>query len=185
MTRSEIVLIGPVGVGKSTVSALLAKKTGLPQVSMDDLLFAYMSEVGFDERHWKQIMEKQGKPGAYRYLRVFGAHAVERLVHGHKDCVFDFGGGGVMGEFPDEFSRITEALRPFANVILLLPSEDKVESLQFLYDRMKIKPSGWTILEHLVFHPSHHLLAKQTVYTKNKNPLQICEEILQLPSVIK
>jgi len=178
--RKEIVLIGPVGIGKSTVSALLSQRLGLPKISMDDLIFGYMAEVGFSESHWKEIMEKQGKPGAYRYLKVFGSHGVTRLLESHEDCIFDFGGGGVMGEFPDEFARMQAALKPFPNVILLLPTEDKAESLQFLYDRMKIKPDGWTILEHLIFHPSHELLAKQIVYTKGKKPEQVCEEILLL-----
>ncbi|MGE0526865.1 MAG: AAA family ATPase, partial [Bdellovibrionales bacterium] len=119
MIRKEIVIIGPVGVGKTTVSKLLSEKLGVPRVSMDDTLFKYMAEVGFDEGHWKSIMEKQGKPGAYRYLRVFGSHAVKRLLEDHQNCIFDFGGGGVMGEFPDEFTRIKEELAKFENVVFL------------------------------------------------------------------
>ncbi len=180
LPRKEIVLIGPVGVGKSSVSTYLSKRVGLPKVSMDDLLFGYMAEVGFSEAHWKEIMEKQGKPGAYRYLKVFGSHGVKRLLESHKECIFDFGGGGVMGEFPDEFERTKLALKSFANVILLMPSADKAESLQFLYDRMKLKPDGWTILEHLVYHPTHELLAKHIVYTKDKSPEQVGEEILRV-----
>lgn len=38
-----------------------------------------------------------------------------------------------MGEFPDEFSRITEALAPFKNVVLLIPAADKAESLRFVH----------------------------------------------------
>ncbi len=34
-TRSEIILIGPVSVGKSTIGNLLSKSLGLEQVSMD------------------------------------------------------------------------------------------------------------------------------------------------------
>lgn len=35
--KSDIILIGPIGAGKSTVGALLADRLGLPQCSMDDL----------------------------------------------------------------------------------------------------------------------------------------------------
>lgn len=177
--RKEIILIGPVGVGKTTVSKVLSERLGIPRVSMDETLFQYMAEVGFDESHWKAIMEKQGKPGAYRYLRVFGSHAVKRLLEDHRDCVFDFGGGGVMGEFPDEFARITEELAKFENVVFLIPSPDKGESLQFLYDRFNFKPEGWTILEHLVFHSSHEKLANHVVYVKDRTPEEIADTVLR------
>lgn len=95
--RSEIILIGPVGVGKTTVSKLLAEKLSIPKVSMDDVLFNYFREVGFDENHWKLISEKLGRPAAYRYLKVFGSYGVKRILEDHHDCVFDFGGGGVTG----------------------------------------------------------------------------------------
>ncbi len=181
--RNEIVLIGPVGVGKTTTAKLLAEKLSIPHVAMDLLLEKYMREVGYSETHWREIVEKQGKPAGYRYLKVFGSHAVRRLLDDHRNCVFDFGGGGVTGEFPDEWERIQSALAPFRNVVFLIPAEDKKESLQFLYNRMKINPEGWTILEHLVYLPSHELLAKHTVYTKGKTPQEIANEILRLPLV--
>jgi shikimate kinase len=181
--RGEIVLIGPVGVGKTTVSKLLSERLGIPKVSMDDILFGYFREVGFDEAHWKLIAEKLGKPAAYRYLKVFGSYGVKRILEDSRDCIFDFGGGGVMGEFPDEFVAMKAALAEFENVVFLIPSPEKTESLQFLYDRLKIKANGWTILEHLVFHPSHETLAKHVVYTKDKSPEQVCEEILKIPTV--
>ncbi len=150
---------------------------------MDDVLFNYFREVGFNESHWKEISEKLGRPAAYRYLKVFGSHGVKRIVEEYRDCVFDFGGGGVTGEFPDEFESIKSALSDFKNVIFLIPTNDKSESLRYLYDRMKINPPGWTILEHLVFHHAHDELAKHTIFVKDKLPEQVCDEILDLASV--
>lgn len=176
--RREFVIIGPAGVGKTTVSKLLAERLDVPKVSMDDVLFGYFREVGFDEDHWKHIAEKLGKPAAYRYLKVFGSYGVKRILEDNQNCVFDFGGGGVMGEFPDEFAAMKTALSEFENVVFLIPAPDKKESLRFLYDRLKINPPGWTILEHLVFHPTHEELAKHTVYVKGKTPEQVCDDIL-------
>jgi hypothetical protein len=140
--RKEIVLIGPVGVGKTTVSKLLSERLNIPKVTMDDVLFGYFREVGFDEAHWRLIREKLGGPGAYRYLKVFGSYGVKRILEDHRNCIFDFGGGGVMGEFPDEFEAVKTALADFKNVVLLIPTKDKAESLRLLYDRNNWKPTG-------------------------------------------
>ncbi len=181
--RKEIVLIGPPTVGKSTVSKVLAEKLDIPKVSMDDVLFGYFREVGFDENHWKLIREKLGPSAAYRYLKVFGSYGVKRILESHHNCIFDFGGGGVMGDFPDEFAAMKAMLTDFGNVVFLIPAHDKKESLQYLYDRLKINPPGWTILEHIVFHPSHDELAKHIVYVKDKTPEQISDDILKIPSI--
>jgi shikimate kinase len=178
MPRNEPILIGPVGVGKTTTSKLLAERLGVPRVSMDEVLFKYMAEAGFDENHWKHVMEKLGRTAGYRYLKVFGAYGVKRILEEHKDCVFDFGGGGVIGDFPDEFERIKQLLGEFENVVFLIPSENKADSLKFLYERLKIQTTGWTILEHLVYHPSHDELAKHKVFVAGRTPEEVCELIL-------
>ncbi|MGE0632482.1 MAG: shikimate kinase [Pseudobdellovibrionaceae bacterium] len=176
--RMEPVIIGPPTVGKTTVSKLLAEKMGLPCVSMDDILFSYFKEVGFDEDHWKLIAEKLGRPAAYRYLKVFGSYGVRRILESHKNCVFDFGGGGVTGEFPDEFAAMKSLLGNFKNVVFLIPTPDKKESLQYLYNRLGITPSGWTLLEHFIYHHAHDELANHVIYVKDKSPEQICDEVL-------
>jgi shikimate kinase len=46
---SDIILIGPIGAGKSTVGSLLAVQLGLPQCSMDERRWHYYKEIGYDE----------------------------------------------------------------------------------------------------------------------------------------
>jgi shikimate kinase len=181
--RNELIIIGPPTIGKTTVSKLLAEKLNIPRISMDDLLFTYFKEVGFDENHWKLIAEKLGRPAAYRYLKVFGSYGVKRMLESHQNCVFDFGGGGVTGEFPDEYSAMKASLNDFKNVVFLIPTPDKKESLQYLYKRLNINPPGWTILEHIIFHQAHEDFAKHTIYVKDKSPMQICDEILKVTSI--
>lgn len=180
MRRLEPILIGPPTVGKTTVSKLLAERLGRPRVAMDDLLFSYFAEKGFSESHWKEIAEKLGRPAAYRYLKVFGSYGVKRLLESHKDCVFDFGGGGVTGEFPDEKAEMKAALAPFRHVIYLIPEKDKAASLKYLYQRLGINPPGWTLLEHMVNLTDHDELATRVVFVRDKTPAQICEEVAAL-----
>lgn len=44
--RSDPIVIGPVGAGKTTVSALLAEALDVPHVKMDRLRLGYYAELG-------------------------------------------------------------------------------------------------------------------------------------------
>jgi hypothetical protein len=84
--KQEIIVIGPIGAGKSTQARLLSERLGLPRCSMDDVRWSYYKEIGYDEALAKQISAKDGFLGLYRYWKPFEAHAVERLLAEHHDC---------------------------------------------------------------------------------------------------
>lgn len=178
---SDIILIGPIGTGKSTLSKLLAEKLGLPRRSMDDLRWDYYKEIGFDETVQKRIGDQEGFPGVYRYWKPFEAHAVERLLAEHHHCVIDFGGGHSVYEDEALFARIQQIMAPYPNVVLILPSPDLDESVQILKERNGDGVAdGFDFHEHFVKHHSNHDLAKFVVYTKGKSPEETRDEILHL-----
>jgi shikimate kinase len=180
---TEIILIGPPGTGKSTIGKLLAERLGIPQVSLDKLRFTYYAEVGYDETLAHHIWETQGFPALITYWKQFDAHAVERVVAEHHNCVIDFGAGHSIYEDDAEFKRVQQILTPY-NVILLLPSPDLDESVQILAERQQqlAPPSDRGIIggivEHHVRHHSNHDLAKIVIYTKGKTPEETCEELI-------
>jgi shikimate kinase len=90
---TDIILIGPISVGKSTVGSLLSQRLGWTQRSMDDLRWDYYQEIGYDEELAKHKRETEGFWGLYRYWKPFEAYAVERLLAEHQQCVIDFGAG--------------------------------------------------------------------------------------------
>ena len=53
--KSEIILIGPVGTGKSTLGELLSEQLGIPQCSIDDVRWDYYKEIGYDEEVAKRM----------------------------------------------------------------------------------------------------------------------------------
>jgi hypothetical protein len=177
----EIILIGPIGAGKSTVGGILSQELHLPQVSMDDVRVGYYNEIGYDEDYARRKRAAEGLWGVYRYWKPFEAHAVERLLAGHRDCVMDFGAGHSVHEDEALFARVQRALMPYPNVVLLLPSPDPDESIAILNEREEfLREMQPNINEHFIRHHSNYDLAKFIVYTKGKTPEETCEEIKRL-----
>lgn len=181
---SDIILIGPIGTGKSTVGSRLAARLNLPQCSMDEYRWSYYQEIGYDEELANHKRQTEGFWGIYQYWKPFEAYAVKRLLSEHKNCVVDFGAGHSVYEDDALFQDIQQVLVPYSNIILLLPSPDLDESIQILNERNQhVSDGSLNINEHFVRHPSNYRLAKFTVYTKAKAPEETCREILELVGV--
>lgn len=179
--KSDIILIGPIGAGKSTVGSILASKLGLSQCSMDERRWDYYQEIGYDEELAKQKREIEGFLGIYQYWKPFEAYAVERLLSEYQQCVIDFGAGHSVYEDAALFQRVKQVLSPYPNVVLLIPSPNLDESVKILNQRNQYVPDGKpNINEHFVRHNSNYQLAKFTAYTKDKTPQETCDDILKL-----
>ena len=169
--NNDVILIGPIGAGKSTIGKLLAEKLNVPQIAMDDVRFDYYKEIGYDEEVVKSKWETDGFWAVYQYWKPFEAYAVERLLSEHRNSVIDFVAGHSVYEDEGLFARVQKVLSGCKNVILLLPSPDLDESIEILNERneflREMKPN---INEHFIRHHSNSDLANYTVYTKDKTP---------------
>lgn len=181
---TAIILIGPMGAGKTTIGALLAEQLGLPQYALDELRWDYYAEIGYSREVEKQIREAEGVAGALRYWKPFEVHAVEQLLADYQTGIFDFGAGHSVYDDPARLARVERALQPFRNVILLLPSPEDDESVRVLRERY-LAVSGWDgmadgidLHAYFVKHPANRRLAKHIVYTAGQTPEQTCAAIL-------
>ena len=82
-----VVLVGPMGVGKSTVGRLLAERLGVGYRDTDDDI------VAAEGRTIADIFVDEGEPA----FRAIEKHAVRSAVTGH-DGVLSLGGGAVLDE---------------------------------------------------------------------------------------
>jgi shikimate kinase len=181
-TRSEIVLIGPVRTGKSTLGQLLADRLGQPRISLDDRRWQYYREIGYDDALAQTFRQQGGLLAVVLYWQLFDAYAIERLLIEHHNCIFDFGAGAGASESQESFARVQQALAPYPNVILLLPSPNMEESLQSLKARDTHPPAdlNFDFNRHFLERGFYQRLAKHIVFTQGKLPEETCEELLGL-----
>ena len=157
----EIILIGPVCTGKSTLAPLLADRLEVPQVSLDQISLTYLEELGDAEATFGTMQQElnhgeatlrnvqQGFLASYRQWEPFFVSAIERLLSKHFDRIIDLGAGHSHYHDPALFER---ARQPWLST---------------------------TFIEHWVKDRCNHELATQAVYTQDKTPQQTSDEILQ------
>lgn len=183
--HSDIILIGPVRAGKSTLAGLLSERLGQPLVSLDNLRRHYYREIGFDDALAATIRREGGFLALVLYWQLFDAYAVERVLADHRGCIFDFGAGVGPAESSEYFSRVQRALAPYPNVILLLPSPDIEESLSILQARDARPPAdlNFDLNRRFLEGGLYQRLARHTLYTMGKSPEESRDDILGLLGV--
>jgi len=177
--KEPIILIGPIGSGKSTIAEILAKKLSLPWYSLDAEAEKYAKPLGYKIRRWHAL---KGKDlfRAYAYRRNFYDDMVVQFLAAHTEGILDFGGGHPIVPDPQKQQTITKALRPYANTFLLMPTPDTEESLAILRKRNKLS-DGEADLNTLYFKNGNRTfwdIAKHVVYTEGKTPEETCEEVI-------
>lgn len=162
----SIVLLGPRGVGKSSVAKKLETKLGYKHISLDD------------EGKKLDVSIRQTTTGRIT--------TVKNVFEEYRDinCILDF---GCFHSFYTEeplFNEIKKILSSEANIYLLIPSEDTNESIQILHEMNshQISEPLLSIVqrtnENFLLNSKNEQLAKHIVYTKGLSFEEIAEKIL-------
>ena len=174
--NTSVILIGPVGAGKSTVAKMLSQQLGLAHVSLDEVRHRFHAETDYDEDVVKRL-RRQSFEELIRYWQPYAAHVVVRALSEHENSILDFGAIHSVYDDTDLLDKVDQVLAPYPNVILLLPSADLDESVRILHDRGKtpglapdVLEMWCRIIERFVKNPSNRRLSKHIVYTKDKTP---------------
>ena len=164
--ENSILLIGPMGSGKTTMGNLLSEKLNMQQISLD---------------HREQLAQLYKKSGHFKNFKEFEFFLTSTvLTHLQEPSVVDFGAGHSIYEDPFMFLEMKHLIEQFSHVILLIPSEEKEESLSILNEQRGIEKGSQRAKDnaHFVYSPCNEKLATLIQYTKGKNPSEITDELL-------
>ncbi len=164
--EKSILLIGPMGSGKTNVGDILCEKCKMPRISLDR------------REQLPSLYEHQEEFDSPKDFEFFLTGTV--LTSLTQPAIVDFGAGHSVYEDPAMFIEMQNLISRFDNVVLLLPSEDKEESLTILRERKGIKPGSREDIDnrHFIDMPCNYVLATTTIYTKDKTPEQVSDEII-------
>ena len=173
-----IILMGPIGVGKSTQAELLSKELDQPRCSYDEVKAEYRKRVGFSNKTAQSIHDEHGLYAMISYMNEFKSQILEPIINDHPGHVIDLGGGAQCFDQPHQVARAQKAFESVSDIFLLLPSQDLATNITTLPG---IK-ENYPINAYLIMHPTNELFAKQTVFTLGKTPEKIMHEIVNLLS---
>ena len=169
-----IILMGPVGVGKSTQAKLLSKELGWPRCSYDEVKSGYLNELGFNRRTALTIDEEQGEYAMFCHMNNFRYQTLRKVIEEHPGHIIDLGGGIHCYNEPHQIDSTKEVFDPIDEVFYLLPSKDLATNINTLPGFKE----GFAINTYIMMHPTNAIHAKKIIYTLGKTPEEIMREII-------
>ena len=116
----NIIFIGPMGAGKTSVSTQVAKKLGLDYITLDTYRWEVYEEAGYKKEEEERIRKEHGFSGVYKYWKQYEILLVEKVLAENSNKVIDFGGGHSVYENEGYYEILEKALLG-SEVVLLLP----------------------------------------------------------------
>ena len=169
-----IILMGPVGAGKSTQAELLSKELRQPRCSYDDVKAGYVKEVGFDKKAALLINDEQGEYAMFCHMNNYRYQVLRKVIDDHPGHVIDLGGGIHCYNETHQVESTKQLFEPIAEIFYLLPTNDLATNIRTLPGFKE----GYAINTYIMMHSTNAIFAKKVIYTLNKKPEVIMSEII-------
>lgn len=180
----SIILIGPEGAGKTTIGKIIAETLSKELYSLDRHRDELYAPYGYDREYGQKIYKEHGTFAFLAYWKPFEFQTVQHILQNANKQVgsfygkiLDFGAGHSVYENPEQLHIIAELMKPYRNVILVLPCDDVAEAVEITEARR-----GHQLEYNKLFmeHESNRRLAKHVVYTKDRTPEECAQAVLQI-----
>lgn len=162
--EESIILIGPSGAGKSTVAKELCKITNMPRLCLDNVA---------DKARNTGFMGKFKSPEDFNCYMI--SEVLKKAKSDNLYGIVDFGAGHSVYDDKEIFERVKAMLKPFKNIVLLLPDKDKEQALKTMKNRSENNTED---NEKFFESPCNKELATMIIYEYNKQPIEIAKEII-------
>ena len=169
-----IILMGPVGAGKSTQAELLSKKLGQPRCSYDEVKAGYLKELGFDKKSASAIEAEQGEYAMFCHMNNFRYQVLRKVIEEHPGHIIDLGGGVHCYNEAHQVDSTKDLFDPIDEIFYLLPSDNLATNINALPDFK----DGYAINTYIMMHPTNAVYAKKIIYTLSKTREEIAGEII-------
>lgn len=168
VAQNSILLIGPMWAGKTTIANIISTTLNMPRISLDNR---------------EQLNEFYSNEKSFNNFKDFEFYLTGSVLTTLTEpSVIDFGAGHSVYEDPVMFYEMSKLINKFTNVVYMIPSENKEESIQILNNRILQRNknlSSQTLKDnrHFISMSCNEQLATIIQYTKDKTPEQISKEI--------
>lgn len=172
IAKNSIIIIGPMGAGKTTVSQEIHKRNNMPLISLDD------------RNQLNDLYEETERNGLKGKDAEFYLTA-RTLTSIKEPAIIVFGAGH--GDYPNKTmeTEMGVLLNKFPNIICLEYSENKEESLEVLNKRISQRKENqdrteqvFRDNEHFIYDSSFEAFAKKVIYTKDRTPEEVADKVL-------
>ncbi len=161
--EDSIILIGPSGAGKTTMANYFEKTLKMSRISLD--------KMELDARDLN-LRDHFGTNEDFYYYLI--KTAIDLALEHKNAYIIDFGANHSIYHDSKVLEEVKKLLRPFKNIVLLLPYKDKQKAITVMSDRSHGDTSN-----NAEFYDSlsNKELQTMTVYGEERSPKEIADEI--------
>jgi shikimate kinase len=158
--EGHIILIGPIGAGKTPVAEMIAADLKIKHVMLD--LDEYYTCVGWNYESEERAYESGGVD-LLRYFGQFTIPLIKQLIEVHPSAVIDCGGTDLVGVTEEDRQNIRESMESLGlhYIAAIIPFETSEETEAYFTDQGKL--CKWN--KYLISNPSYTQIANRVFYT--------------------
>ena len=135
--RKDIVFIGPMCSGKTTISACLATITTLHLVHIDAIKYKFFKVLGYKKSTAQNILTKGNIFLLLDYEKQFEFKTLNAILANMQDSIVDIGAGFCFNEEYKFNPKVLKLLEKFPNTFLVLPDANLDKANDILSNRLR------------------------------------------------